>query len=244
MLRERNRIATRDAIANAAIRLAKRCGLEKLRVEDIAREAGVSTRTFSNYFSNKYEALTARHVDTMHHVAKALQRRPAKEPLWEAISAAILAHWVETESSETPVTKATLAELRLLFGDRNMQAEILKAGIADNSELGLAIAKRTGTDIRHDLYPRLVAGAVTTTVQIAIDAFLKASAPTSVYSLLSDALRQLQQGFPEPNRKQPTRASSPGQPASRNPLSTGPASVRYPDRRFKRCCVSDEFSAG
>ena len=214
MLRERNRIATRDAIANASIRLAKRYGLDKLRVEDIAREAGVSTRTFSNYFSNKYEALTARHVDTMHHVAKALQRRPAKEPLWEAISAAILAHWAETETSEKSVTKAMLAELRLLFGDRNMQGEILKAGIADDSELGLAIAKRTGTDIRHDLYPRLVAGAVTTTVQIAIDAFLKADTPTSVHSLLSDALQQLQQGFPEPNRKQQARTPAPRQALS------------------------------
>ena len=88
-----------------------------------------------------------------------------------------------------------------------MQGEILKAGIADDSELGLAIAKRTGTDIRHDLYPRLVAGAVTATVQIAIDMFLKASSPTSVYSLLSDALQQLQQGFPEPDRKPPMKAA-------------------------------------
>ena len=207
MLRERNRIATRDAIANASLRLAKRHGLENMRVEDIAREAGVSTRTFSNYFSNKYEALTARHVDTMHHVAKALQRRPADEPLWQAISGAILAQWVESETSERSATRAALAELRLLFGDRNLQGEMLKAGIADNSELGLAIAKRTGTDIRHDLYPRLVAGAVTATVQIAIDAFLKASSPTSVHALLSDALRQLQQGFPEPHRKPSTEAA-------------------------------------
>ena len=199
MLRERNRIATRDAITDASVKLAKHCGLEKLRVEDIAREAGVSTRTFSNYFSNKYEALTARHVDGMHHVAEALRRRPAGEPLWEAISAAILPHWIETEGAETCATRGTLAELRLLFGDRNMQGEILKAGIADNSELALAIAERTGTDIRHDLYPRLVAGAVTASVQIAIDAFLKATAPTSVFSLMSEALRQLQGGFPEPD---------------------------------------------
>ena len=77
-----------------------------------------------------------------------------------------------------------------------MQGEILKAGIADNSEL--AIAERTGTDIRHDLYPRLVAGAVTVAVQIAIDAFLKASSPNSVFSLLSEALELLQQGSPDP----------------------------------------------
>ena len=207
MLRERNRIATRDAIADASLKLAKRHGLDKLRVEDIAREAGVSTRTFSNYFSNKYEALTARHIDTMHHVAKALQKRPIEEPLWEAISAAILDHWVESERSERSATRATLTELRLLFGDRNIQGEILKCAIADDSELGLAIAERTGTDLRHDLYPRLLAGAVTAAVQIAIDVFLKARTPTSVFSLLSDALQQLQLGFPEPSRHRRADAS-------------------------------------
>lgn len=229
MLRERNRIATRDAIANASVRLAKRSGLDKLRVEDIAREAGVSTRTFSNYFSNKYEALTARHVDTMHHVAKALERRPAEEPFWQALSNAILAHWVDSEGSERSATRAAVAELRLLFGDRNMQGEILKAGIADNSELGLAIARRTGTDIRHDLYPRLVAGAVTATVQIAIDTFLNASAPTSIHSLLSDALQQLQQGLPEPRRTQKLGGQksdigriAPSKPALRRSRAAGP----------------------
>ena len=196
--RERNRVATRDAITNAAVLLAKGCGLEKLRVEDIAREAGVSTRTFSNYFANKYEALIGRHVDGMHHVAEALRRRPVDEPLWTAVSAAILEHWIATDDSEKATTRATLAELRLLFGDRTVQGEILKAGIADNSELAMAIAERIGTDIRHDLYPRLVAGAVTVAVQIAIDAFLKASTPTSVFSLLSEALELLQGGLPAP----------------------------------------------
>ena len=208
VLRERNRIATRDAITNAAVLLAKQCGLEKLRVEDIAREAGVSTRTFSNYFANKYEAMIGRHVDGMHHVAQALRLRPAAEPLWTAVSAAILEHWIPTDDSEKNATPATLAELRLLFGDRTVQGEILKAGIADNSELAMAIAERTGTDIRHDLYPRLVAGAVTVAVQIAIDAFLKAPAPTSVLSLLMDALELLQQGYPDPRLVRPATAAA------------------------------------
>ena len=200
MLRERNRIATRDAITEAAVQLAKRCGLDNLRIEDIAREAGVSTRTFSNYFANKYEALTGRHVDGMRHVAEALRRRPAEEPLWEAISTVILSHWIATEGSEKSATRGTLAELRLLFGNRNIQGEILKAGIASDGELALAVAERTGTDAARDLYPRLVAGAVTATIQIAIDAFLRATSPTSVFALLSEALELLQQGLPEPNR--------------------------------------------
>jgi len=43
----------------AALRLAVERGLENVTVEDITAEAGVSLRTFGNYFSSKYEAICA-----------------------------------------------------------------------------------------------------------------------------------------------------------------------------------------
>ncbi len=42
-----------------ALRLAVERGLENVTVEDITAEAGVSLRTFGNYFSSKYEAICA-----------------------------------------------------------------------------------------------------------------------------------------------------------------------------------------
>ena len=47
------------AIPMAALRLAVERGLENVTVEDITAEAGVSLRTFGNYFSSKYEAICA-----------------------------------------------------------------------------------------------------------------------------------------------------------------------------------------
>ena len=56
-LRERKRLATRRAILVAAITVVHERGLEAATVDEIARIADVSPRTFFNYFSSKEEAI-------------------------------------------------------------------------------------------------------------------------------------------------------------------------------------------
>jgi len=56
-LRERKRLATRRAILIAAIQVVRERGLEAATVDEIARIADVSPRTFFNYFSSKEEAI-------------------------------------------------------------------------------------------------------------------------------------------------------------------------------------------
>jgi AcrR family transcriptional regulator len=56
-LRERKRLATRRAILLAAITVVREKGFEAATVDEIARIADVSPRTFFNYFSSKEEAI-------------------------------------------------------------------------------------------------------------------------------------------------------------------------------------------
>ncbi|MGC5165623.1 TetR/AcrR family transcriptional regulator [Luteimicrobium sp. DT211] len=58
-LRARKREATREALATAAFALAREHGLDGFTVDDVARRADVSRRTFFNYFSSKEQAVTA-----------------------------------------------------------------------------------------------------------------------------------------------------------------------------------------
>src|SRR5688572_21330773 len=92
-LRERKKLATRQALGYAAMRLAVERGLDNLLVEDIAAAANVSPRTFNNYFSSKYEAICALAVDRARRAGDALRRRPRSEPFWEAVIAAVLAEY-------------------------------------------------------------------------------------------------------------------------------------------------------
>ncbi len=54
--RERNKRATRQALRAATLALGLERGLAEVSVEDIARRAGVSPRTFFNYFDTKDDA--------------------------------------------------------------------------------------------------------------------------------------------------------------------------------------------
>ena len=56
----------------AALRLAVERGLENVTVEDITAVAGVSLRTFGNYFSSKYEAICAIRTDRARRIGATL----------------------------------------------------------------------------------------------------------------------------------------------------------------------------
>jgi AcrR family transcriptional regulator len=56
-LRERRRRQTSADIRGAAVRLAQERGFDKVTIDEVCVEAGVSTRTFFNYFPNKESAI-------------------------------------------------------------------------------------------------------------------------------------------------------------------------------------------
>src|SRR5215208_6054924 len=56
-LRERKKLATREALSHAAWRLMVQRGLDAVTPEAIAEAAQVSPRTFRNYFASREEAI-------------------------------------------------------------------------------------------------------------------------------------------------------------------------------------------
>ncbi len=194
-LRERKKRQTRQALSWAALRLAVERGLDNVLVEDIAAEAGVSARTFNNYFSSKAEAISSRHLDRMRTVSEALRGRPPGEPLWEALTHAALAPFED----DHPTPDADWqAGVKLMLGEPALIGEFLRVSAVAERELAAAVAERTGTDPRHDLYPRLVAAAVGAATNIANEHWLNADPPVSLTGLLRDALQQVAAGLPPP----------------------------------------------
>jgi AcrR family transcriptional regulator len=200
-LRERKKRATRAMLSWAAIRLTVERGLDNVRVEDIAEAAGVSPRTFNNYFASKGEAIVARHLDRCLRVAEELRRRPADEPLWESIRHAALVQFDPgPETVAHPVTdhQQWVAGVRLMVAEPAMQGEFLRASALAEAGIAAAVAERTGTDAEHDLYPRLVAAAVMAASNVAMRQWLRADPPVEMEPLLLDALAQLAAGLPTP----------------------------------------------
>jgi AcrR family transcriptional regulator len=195
-LRERKKQETRDALSWAALRLAVERGLNEVLVEDIAAAAGVSARTFNNYFSSKAEAITYRHLDRALRAAVELAARPASEPLWDAIAAAALS--VAGDDSNTPDADWQ-AGVRLMLREPALQGEYLKVAAAADREVAAAVAARTGTDPVRDMYPHLVAASVSSALQVATWQWLSADPPVAMTTLLRDAFRQIANGLPDPS---------------------------------------------
>lgn len=198
-LRERKKQATRDALSWAAVRLAVERGFDAVRVEDIAAEVGVSPRTFNNYFASKGEAIAARHLERARQIAVELRARPEDEPLWEAITNAVLARFALSEGrGEREPEQQWLDGVRLMVSEPALQGEMARVNAIADAELAAAVAERTGTDVDRDLYPRLVSAAVGAAMTAAIGHWLHGPEPTAMAPLLRDALRQLSAGLPVP----------------------------------------------
>ena len=195
-LRERKKAATREALSWAALRLAVERGLENVRVEDIAAAAGVSPRTYNNYFSSKAEAIVFRHRSRILRAAEALRARPAAEPLWEALTQALVEPFDGAEETPDP---SWVTAVRLLLREPSLQAELIRGGARTRAELTAAIAARTGTDAERDLYPKLVASAALSALQVSNEHYLSADPVVPFKSLFAEALRQLAAGLPEPS---------------------------------------------
>jgi len=194
-LRERKKQQTREALSWAALRLAVDRGLSNVLVEDIAAEAGVSPRTYNNYFSSKAEAITWRHLNRARRTADLLRARPLAEPLWESITCALVAQAGDERASPEP---EWTAGVRLMLSEPELQGEFLKASMAAERECAEAIAERTGTDPGRDMYPWLVAAAVSTAIRVANEQWLRAEPPVPLAPLLRDALTQIAAGLPAP----------------------------------------------
>lgn len=198
-LRERKKADTRRALSDAALELTFRHGLENVTREDIARVAGVSLRTFNNYFTGKYEALAYRQTERVRRSIAELQKRPAGEPLWTAITESILLPVDEdfaTAGPENAVpTRAELVEVRKLLMSPEIRGVVGRALI---EEWISAIAERTGTDPDRDMYPRLVAGVVHAVGDAAADAYAKADPPVAFPELLRQGFAAVAGGLTQP----------------------------------------------
>jgi AcrR family transcriptional regulator len=182
-MRTQNKRATRDAISTAALRLAVEHGpggLALVRVRHIAEAAGVSPRTYNNYFSSREEAICAIESDRARRLGTALLSRPAGEPLDQAITAAVVEHYGTAEPDK--------AGLRMIMSAPELAGEALKAFTTAEEPLAAAIAERLGADPARDLYPQVVAAAIAGAVRVAGRHWINSDDRTPFATVLRRAL--------------------------------------------------------
>ena len=160
----------------------------------VTTSTGVSLRTFNTYFAGKYEAVAFRQTDRMRQSLAAFRERPADEPLWSAITEAVLAPLEAEAAADLRPTHEELAEIRDLLSARDLRAALSRDLVADWVD---AIAERTGTDPARDMYPRLVAAVIRAVGETAMEVYANADPPVAFAELLRRGFADVAAGLPE-----------------------------------------------
>ena len=95
-VRERKKRDTWRLIHTAALRLMLERGFDAVSIDDIVAAAGVSRRTFFNYFAGKESVVFDPDPDDPQLWAELLAARPAGEPLWESLRELLLDYTTAT----------------------------------------------------------------------------------------------------------------------------------------------------
>ncbi len=182
-------------------------GIDHVTREAIAERAGVSLRTFSNYFPGKYEAIAYRQTERLRRSIAVLRRRPADEPLWTSITESVMQPLEEDFEDaggwENNVPdRPELAEIRKLLLSAEIRNATSKQLLDDWVEV---VAERTGTDPARDMYPRLVAAVVRAVGDAAFETYAAADPPVPITTLLRQAFADVAAGLPAPTPRRKRR---------------------------------------
>jgi AcrR family transcriptional regulator len=193
-LRERKKAQTRRALASAALRLADELGPDGVTVEAIAEAAGVSPRTFFNYFSSKEDAMVGIASAHSSELLAGLLARPEGEAPLDALRTT--AHDV-TRGFQAGADDWMLR--RHLFQRHPALAARHAAGFAE-VERGLVeeVARRTGLDPDLDTYPALVVAAALGAIRVTVAVWHERARPGPLAELLDETFDFLTRGLGDP----------------------------------------------
>lgn len=173
-LRERKKDATRKALREAALRLALELGPDNVRVDDIAAAAGVSPRTYNNYYASREQAIVAAvTADREARVAAAVAAAPASVPLSAAVTDAIVAQYTGPGGRD--------GDALALIAARPALREAFLAAAADMADplaavLAARVAENTGenrADNTADNTGEVLAASVAAAVRIALSRWIQ-----------------------------------------------------------------------
>jgi AcrR family transcriptional regulator len=190
-LRERKKAETRQAISDAALRLALADGPARVTVDDIAAAADVSPRTVFNYFATKEEAILGVDPERRADVLARLAARPADEPPLASLREAM-------RSDDPSAAVSWRARAGLAREHPQLQSAYVAGFTALEDELTQVLADRLGLDPRTDPYPRLVVAVALAALRVAVQNAIDVDQVDELNDAVDRAFAFATAGFPLP----------------------------------------------
>ncbi|MCR3749895.1 TetR/AcrR family transcriptional regulator [Lentzea californiensis] len=182
--REHNKAVTRRSLAGAALRLAMEHGLDGVTVEDIADAAGVSRRTFSNYFTSKEDAVLDADRERLRALVAMVGERPAEEGAWQALRAST----AELYRVRPLPDVEWMAQLRLLRRHPSLLARQAGDQVGLERDLATVLVLREPDEEA----ARLMAATFLTTIRTGIALWLEGAGAQELPDLVDRLLGRVQ----------------------------------------------------
>ncbi len=201
-LRETKKAATRLALARAVLGMATRDGIDGVTIDAVAAEAGVSVRTFHNYFSGKEDALVYFATALFDSIVERIESRPVDESFWQSVRFALVDVATATPDLGEPAEFATL--LRLLDSEPLMTARSRHVDLIGQIEQRVAALIVDRGHSTSALYPHLVLHGAIAAAHTALEFLVTRTDPNAitdratVRDTLNASLDQIESGLAQP----------------------------------------------
>jgi AcrR family transcriptional regulator len=187
-LRERKKLQTRAALADAALRLALEKGPDHVTVEEIAEAADVSVRTFFNYYSHKEHAILGRNPEHLERALERMRTAPAEESplttMWFVVHDVL--RDLESDGELSRRGELIMSSPALLY-------QLMLSSIDDERQLTAALAERIGEPV-DSTRPALIVSAAGAACRVAME--LHKTAPDRpIRELVDEGFQLLAQGI-------------------------------------------------
>ncbi|MFC9621643.1 TetR family transcriptional regulator [Streptomyces sp. NPDC056930] len=185
-LRERKKEATRQAVHEATLRLTVEHGFDHVTVEAVADAAGISRRTFSNYFTGKEDALLHGEEQQIRGLVRTVRERPAEETAWAALRAAM------TQFAErvAPPEREWALRTRLAMQHPSLLARQLANHAALERDLAEAVASRQSPSEK-SVRPLVLAAAFLSSLRIAMRMWIEEDLAREPVEVIDEILDEM-----------------------------------------------------
>ncbi len=183
-VRERKKRETRSSLRRAAVALVGERGLHSVTAEEIAAAAGVSPRTFFNYFPTKEDAVVGYDPAKTAEMVERLRSRPDEEPAFEALRVTVL----ETLMPSDVGPAELLDRLRVVGADPHLVAhQVSRFGDLERA-LTESLAGRKVADRLPGSHAALVVACVLAAGRVALMSWCRTGGRDRLDRVLADHL--------------------------------------------------------
>jgi AcrR family transcriptional regulator len=190
-LRARKRQQTRDRITEAAMALFLAHGFEATTLDDIAKAADISRRSFFHYFASKEDVVVAWQDGSADAMIAAIAGRPANEPMLTAAENAILTLSRQFKPEDAVAMACLKRDTPVLRAREQVKYEKMERAMA------AALAGRT-TDAAEKLRAPLVAMITTGAIRLASESWMAEGAHEGIEALVRRTFNDIRAILGEP----------------------------------------------